>query len=65
MGIDDVEGEISKIVDRVNISLNSDRQISSFRIRNKPFERTSTGKIKRTAFYFCVFTIAILTKGSD
>lgn len=52
MGIDDVEGEISKIVDRVNISLNSDRQISSFRIRNKPFERTSTGKIKRTAFYF-------------
>lgn len=50
--ITDVEGEIEKIVDRVNISLNPDRQISSFRIRNKPFIRTSSGKIKRTEFYY-------------
>ncbi len=48
----DVEGEIEKIVLRVNLSLNSDRQITSFRIRNKPFNRTSSGKIKRTEFYF-------------
>ncbi len=48
----DIEGEIEKIVDRVNVNLNSDRQIHSFRIRNKPFMRTSTGKIKRTEFYF-------------
>lgn len=48
----DIEAEISKIVDRVNLSLNSDRQIHSFRIRSKPFARTSTGKIKRTEFYF-------------
>ena len=52
LDIVDVEGELEKIVDRVNISLNPDRQISSFRIRNKPFARTSSGKIKRTEFYF-------------
>lgn len=52
MNIDCVEDEISKIVDRVNISLASDRQIHSFRIRETPFSRTSTGKIKRTEFYF-------------
>ena len=52
MGISCVEQEISRIVDRVNISLNSDRQIDSFRIRETPFKRTSTGKIKRSEFYF-------------
>lgn len=51
-GIADLESEIEKIVDRVNIELNSDRQIDSFRIRTKPFERTSTGKLKRTEFYY-------------
>lgn len=51
-GISDVSGEIQKIVDRVNIDSPSDRQISSFRLREKPFERTSTGKIKRTEFYY-------------
>ncbi|MGN1417802.1 MAG: AMP-binding protein [Acutalibacteraceae bacterium] len=50
--IENVEAEIEKIVDRVNIQLNSDRQIDSFRIREKPFERTSTGKLKRTEFYY-------------
>ena len=51
-GITDVEGEIQKIVDRVNIDSPSDRQIFAFRLRKKPFERTSTGKIKRTEFYY-------------
>ncbi|MGN0469001.1 MAG: AMP-binding protein [Acutalibacteraceae bacterium] len=50
--IENVEAEIEKIVDRVNLQLNSDRQIDSFRIREKPFERTSTGKLKRTEFYY-------------
>ncbi len=52
MEISDIEAEISEIVDRVNVSLNSDRQIHSYRIRKEPFARTSTGKIKRTEFYF-------------
>lgn len=50
MGITDISAEINKIVDRVNSSLKSDRQIHSFIIREKPFERTSTGKIKRGQF---------------
>lgn len=52
LDITDIEGELARIVDRVNVSLNSDRQISSFRIRTKPFLRTSSGKIKRTEFYY-------------
>lgn len=52
LGIVDVNDELMKIVDRVNITLNSDRQIHSFRIREVPFSRTSTGKIIRTEFYF-------------
>lgn len=52
MGITDIPAEIQKIVDRINSTLNTDRQIGSFVIREKPFERTSTGKIKRTAFNF-------------
>ena len=52
LGISDVEAEIGKIVDRVNVSLHSDRQIADFRIRKTPFKRTSTGKIKRSEFYF-------------
>lgn len=52
LGVEDVEDEIGKIVDKVNITLNSDRQIADFRIRKSPFKRTSTGKIKRSEFYF-------------
>ena len=52
MGITDIPAEISKIVDRVNSSLNTDRHIHSFVIRETPFERTSTGKIKRAVFNF-------------
>lgn len=47
-----LDDEISKIVDEVNLTLPTDRQINSYRIRSTPFERTPTGKIKRTAFYF-------------
>lgn len=50
--IENLNEEISAIVDRVNFSLSSDRQINSFRIRETPFLRTSTGKIKRSEFYF-------------
>lgn len=50
----EIKEEISGVVDGVNSSLHSDRQISSFRLRTTPFPRTSTGKIKRTEFYFKV-----------
>ena len=49
---EEISAEIEKIVDRVNSTLNTDRQIHSFRIRENPFPRTSTGKIKRTQFNF-------------
>lgn len=49
---EDIENTLSLIVDKVNMQLHSDRAIYDFRIRNCPFERTSTGKIKRTEFYF-------------
>lgn len=52
VGVTDIEGVISAVIDKVNISSQSDRQIFSFRLREKPFERTSTGKIKRSEFYF-------------
>ncbi len=50
--LEDIEHTLSLIVDKVNLQLNSDRAIYDFRIRNRPFERTSTGKIKRTEFYY-------------
>lgn len=49
---DEIRSILSEIVDKVNLELNSDRAIYDFRIREKPFERTSTGKIKRTEFYY-------------
>ncbi len=52
LGINDISTEIEKIVDRVNERLNTDRQIHSFKVREKPFERTTTGKIKRAQFNF-------------
>lgn len=52
MGVEDVSGELEKIVDRVNMASPSDEQIASFKIRTAPFSRTSTGKLKRTEFYF-------------
>ncbi len=50
--IENIEDEIAQIVDRINSTLNTDRQIHSFRLREKPFDRTSTGKIKRAQFNF-------------
>ena len=49
---DEIRNILAEIVDKVNLELNSDRTIYDFRIREKPFERTSTGKIKRTEFYY-------------
>ncbi len=49
---DEIKKLLSEIVDKVNLELNSDKSIYDFRIRSKPFERTSTGKIKRTEFYY-------------
>ncbi|MBP3330762.1 MAG: AMP-binding protein [Clostridia bacterium] len=51
-GITDIYGEIESIVDRANVHLPSDRQIHSFKLREKPFPRTTTGKIKRTEFHY-------------
>lgn len=50
--LEEIRTVLSEIVDKVNMKLNSDRTIYDFRIREKPFERTSTGKIKRTEFYY-------------
>ena len=47
-----VRKELQAIVDRVNGELPSDRRIFDFRVRKKPFPRTSTGKIKRTEFHY-------------
>ncbi len=52
MSQEEISAEIEKIVDRVNSTLNTDRQIHTFRLRGNPFERTSTGKIKRNYFNF-------------
>ena len=49
---DEIKAILTDILDKVNIELHSDRSIYDFRIREKPFERTSTGKIKRTEFYY-------------
>lgn len=47
-----VFAEIEKTVDRVNSTLNTDRQIHRFLVRETPFERTTTGKIKRQNHFF-------------
>ena len=48
----EIKAILTDILDKVNIDLHSDRTIYDFRIREKPFERTSTGKIKRTEYYY-------------
>lgn len=52
LGLKDIESVVDSVVDKVNVSLHSDRQIQKFRIREVPFPRTSTGKIKRTEFHY-------------
>lgn len=46
-GITEIEAEIRKIVDRINLSFESTREISRVYIRETPFERTTSGKIIR------------------
>lgn len=43
---------IEALIDSVNLRMPSDRHIKKFCLRDRPFERTSTGKIKRNAFYY-------------
>ncbi len=52
ISFDDVRKQLDKIVDRVNSEIKTDRQIRTFKIREKPFDRTSTGKIKRSQFNY-------------
>lgn len=47
--ISDVEKEISDLVNRTNLSGSTDREIGKIKIRNTPFEKTSSGKIIRKA----------------
>ncbi|MBQ7117396.1 MAG: AMP-binding protein [Clostridia bacterium] len=51
-GVENMEEALSEIIDKVNTTLKSDRQIHYFKIRETPFRRTSTGKIIRENFYF-------------
>lgn len=44
--------QLEAIIDGVNEASPPSRQISEFHIRSTPFARTSSGKIKRTEFYF-------------
>ena len=44
--------EIEDIIDRINLTAHSDRQIDSFTLRSTPFPKTSTGKIKRQEFIY-------------
>lgn len=49
---DETFDQVESIIDKVNELSPPTRQIASFVIRKTPFERTSSGKIKRTEFYF-------------
>ncbi len=51
-GVENMEETLSEVIDKVNATLKSDRQIHYFKIRQIPFSRTSTGKIIRENFYF-------------
>ena len=52
MADEEIEKKIHEIVDEINLNSPQTRQIATLKIRNTPFPRTSSGKIKRTAFYF-------------
>ena len=49
---EEIETEIQKVVDKVNLASSEVKQIALLRIRKTPFQRTSSGKIKRTQFYY-------------
>ena len=48
-GIDDVQGELEKTVDRMNKTAKAAHIISEVRVRTEPLEKTGSGKIKRKA----------------
>lgn len=48
-GIDDVQGELEKAVDRMNKTAKAAHIISEVRVRTEPLEKTGSGKIKRKA----------------
>lgn len=50
---DDVDHSvIEEIIYRINCDSDTDKQIEEFYLRNTPFEKTSTGKIKRSSFSY-------------
>ncbi len=49
---DATEKDIEEIIHRINCSSDSDKQIERFTLRATPFEKTSTGKIKRQLFSY-------------
>lgn len=46
-GIDDIQAELDKAVDRMNKTAKTSHIISEVRVRTEPLEKTSSGKIKR------------------
>lgn len=48
-GIDDIKGYLESKAEQLNESEPEERRIAEIRLRDKPFEKTTTGKIKRTA----------------
>ena len=48
-GIDDIKGYLEAKAEQLNESEPEERRIAEIRLRDKPFEKTTTGKIKRTA----------------
>jgi acyl-CoA synthetase (AMP-forming)/AMP-acid ligase II len=48
-GIDDIQGELEKAVDRMNKTAKAAHIISEVRVRTEPLEKTGSGKIKRKA----------------
>ena len=48
-GIDDIQGELEKTVDRMNKTAKAAHIISEVRVRTEPLEKTGSGKIKRKA----------------
>ncbi len=52
MSNEEIEDEIRNSIDEVNRITDETKQIADYKIRTIPFPRTSSGKIKRTEFYF-------------
>lgn len=46
------EEDIQRIIDKINLVSSPDKQVNAFFLRNTPFPKTSTGKIKRQEFFY-------------